>query len=315
MSAHSYTVAFLAGDGVGPEVTAEASRALAAVARLHHFRLDEVHLSFGGDAVRRFGHPLPIETRQACREADAVLVALTREPALEGVKADLDLVVRVTSVRVVPADDLTIVSPLAAEAEEAAVERAFRIALARRGRVTSVGTDERWRRLVDSAAESCEGIDVEHLALERALPLVAASPAGFDVIVTERLFAEALSRIAAFGREDACLTASGRLAASGPSIFGPTHGSALDIAGQGVANPSAMLLAASLMLAEGFGERAAAETLERAVAAAFEAGVRTADLVLTGAAATTREFMDVLLATLPAARRDTEFSYEPGYVR
>jgi isocitrate dehydrogenase len=62
------------------------------------------------------------------------------------------------------------------------------------------------------------------------------------------------------------------------------------------------------MLGEGLGERAAAETLERGVSRAIGDGVRTADLVVTGAAATTRQFMDVLLAGLPSARRDTEFA-------
>ena len=54
-----YTVACLSGDGIGPEVTAEASRALAVVSGMHGFQVDEVHVPFGGDAVRRFGHPLP----------------------------------------------------------------------------------------------------------------------------------------------------------------------------------------------------------------------------------------------------------------
>jgi isocitrate/isopropylmalate dehydrogenase len=70
----------------------------------------------------------------------------------------------------------------------------------------------------------------------------------------------------------------------------------------------AMLLAASIMLGEGLGERAAAETLERGVAGAIGDGVRTPDLVESGSGATTRQFMDVLLAGLPSARRDTEFA-------
>jgi 3-isopropylmalate dehydrogenase len=114
--------------------------------------------------------------------------------------------------------------------------------------------------------------------------------------------------MAAFAHEDVRMVASGRMSANGMGIFGPTHGSAPEIAGQGVANPMAMLLAASVMLGEGLGERAAAETLERGVAGAIGDGVRTADLVVTGTAATTRQFMDVLLAGLPSARRDTEFA-------
>jgi 3-isopropylmalate dehydrogenase len=308
MRARRYKIACLAGDGIGPELMAEASRAVAAVSHLHGFAVDEAHVPFGGDAVRRFGHPLPPATRQACREADAVLIAATREPALEGVKAELDLTWRVTRVRLARAGDVALVSPVAEDAELVAIERAFRLARERRAKVTSVGTGETWFAAVQAATERHEGLIVEHVPVERLLPVLAADPARFDVVVTQEVFAEALSNMAAFAHDDVRMVASGRMSANGVGIFGPTHGSAPEIAGQGVANPMAMLLAASVMLAEGLGERAAAQTLERGVAGAIEDGVRTPDLVASGAAATTRQFMDVLLAGLPSARRDTEFA-------
>ena len=90
-------------------------------------------------------------------------------------------------------------------------------------------------------------------------------------------------------------------------MFGPTHGSAPDIAGQGVANPSGILLATALMLGEGLDERAAAKTLERAISSALAAGHRTADLDGGGVAATTRDFMDAVLDLMPASRTDVEF--------
>src|SRR4029078_4246499 len=102
MRARRYKIACLAGDGIGPELMAEASRAVAAVSHLHGFVVDEAHVPFGGAPVRRFEPPLPPATREACREADAVLIAATREPALEGVKAELDLTWRVTRVRLPP---------------------------------------------------------------------------------------------------------------------------------------------------------------------------------------------------------------------
>jgi len=308
MRARRYKIACLAGDGIGPELMAEASRAVAAVSHLHGFAVDEAHVPFGGDAVRRFGHPLPPATRQACREADAVLIAATREPALEGVKAELDLTWRVTRVRLARAGDVALVSPVAEDAELVAIERAFRLARERRAKVTSVGTGETWFAAVQAATERHEGLIVEHVPVERLLPVLAADPARFDVVVTQEVFAEALSNMAAFAHDDVRMVASGRMSANGVGIFGPTHGSAPEIAGQGVANPMAMLLAASVLLAEGLGERAAAQTLERGVAGAIEDGVRTPDLVASGAAATTRQFMDVLLAGLPSARRDTEFA-------
>ena len=306
-----YTVACLSGDGIGPEVTAEASRALVAVSHLHGFAVDELHLPFGGDAVRRCGHPLPVATRAACRDADAVLVAATREPALDGIKAELDLTWRVT--RVLRARvDLAIVSPLADDARRLAVERAIELACSRRAHVTSVGGSPEWRNLVTRASAQRDGVIVEHVPFEEVVAGVVHKPSRFDVIVSEQLFAEALAQTAAYAHEGrTTLVASGRLSAFGPGIFGPTHGSADEIAGQGVANPSGMLLAVALMLAEGLGERTAASTLESAVTETVGSGVRTPDMVGSGRSATTREFMDVLLATLPSARRDMELTGVP----
>jgi 3-isopropylmalate dehydrogenase len=300
-----YSVACLSGDGIGPEVMAEASRALADVSRMHGFTLDEQHVAFGGDAVRRFGHALPASTRAACRQADAVLVATTTEPALEGVKAELDLTWRMTRVRL-DGTRLTVVSPLADDAEVLAVERAFALACNRQARVTSVGASKAWREVVDRAAEASPGVIVEHVSFESVVRTLFRRPAVFDVIVSEQVFAEALSHTAAYAHGSTRMVASGRLSAHGAGIFGPTHGSALEIAGQGVANPSGMLLAAALML-EGLGERSAARTLENAVAETL-GNVHTPDLVAAGVGATTREFMNVLLAALPGARTDTEFA-------
>jgi 3-isopropylmalate dehydrogenase len=302
-----YAVACLSGDGIGPEVMAEASRALADVSHLHGFQVEELHVPFGGDAMRRFGHPLPPMTRSACRDADAVLVATTREPALEGVKAELDLTWRITRVYLARGE-LVVVSPLADDAVGLAVERAFTLACNRRGRVTLVGFDPRRQASVGSAIERHAGVAVEHLTVEAALTRIIRDPSGFDVLVSEQPFAEALTGTAAFAHEGTRMVASGRLSATGPGVFGPTHGSADEIAGQGVANPSGMLLAAALMLSEGLGERTAARTLEAAVVETLETGTRTPDMVTSGAGATTREFMSVLLAALPGARTDAEFS-------
>lgn len=301
-----YTVALLSGDGIGPEMTAEASRALRAVSRMHGFGVEELHVPFGGDAVRRFGHPLPSFTRAACAEADAVLVATTREPALEVVKAELDLSWRITRV-CARGSELAVVSPLVDGALDLAVDRAFRLAVSRRARLTSVGDTERWLAAVEAGAEHREGVHVEHARFEAAVTGLLRDPSRYDVIASEQPFAEALASTAAFAHEGTRLVASGRVGPAGKGVFGPTHGSALEIAGQGVANPSAMLLAVALLLGEGLGERSAAQTLERGVLEALETGMRTPDMVSSGAGATTREFTDALLATLPSARPDAEF--------
>jgi 3-isopropylmalate dehydrogenase len=302
-----YTIACLSGDGIGPEVTAEASRALAAVSHMHGFALDELHVPFGGDAVRRFGHPLPPATRAAYREADAVLVATTREPALDGVMAELDLAWRITRV-CARRSELAVVSPLEDDASELAVDRAFRLAFSRRARLVAVGESARWHAAVAAAEERWEGVLVERVPFEEAVAGLSEDPTGFDVLVSELPFARGLAGTAAVAHEGTRMVASGRVGADGKGVFGPTHGSASAIAGQGVANPSAMLLAAALLLGEGLGERSAAGTLERAVVDTLGTGVRTPDLVSSGAGATTREFMDALLAALPSARRDTEFA-------
>jgi len=304
-----YSVACLAGDGTGPELMAEASRAIEEVAHMHGFRVEQMHVPFGGDAVRRVGHPLPAATRAACLAADAVLVAATREPALEGVKADLDLTWRIMRVRLTRTRaDLAVVSALVPEASDLAAERAFALAASRRAHVTAVAADERWNAAVERASARWTGITVERSSAETALMALARTPGSFDVVACERESAEALSSMAAFATGGPRMVASGRLSGSGPGLFGPTHGSAPDIAGQGVANPSGMLLATALMLGEGLGERAAATTLEGAVVDTLRDGVHTADLVDRGAAKTTREFMDVLLAALPSTRTDAEFT-------
>jgi 3-isopropylmalate dehydrogenase len=305
-----YTVACLSGDGIGPELMAEASRALTEAGRLHGFFVDEVHAPFAGEAVSRHGHPLPVSTRASCRMADAILVALTREPALEGVKADLDLTWRVQRVRL-PDGDIAIVSPLVNELEPFVVRRAFDLARSRRATLTAVGEGETWDMLVAWEAEQHPGVTVEQRSVSQALPDLMNAPDRFCVVVTQQEHAQLVSELAAASRNGTRIVASGRLSQDGPGVFGPTHGSAPQIAGQGVANPSGILLAASLMLGEGLGERAAARTLERAMSHALASGARTADLEGNGPASTTRDFTDVVLDLMPGARTDVEFHPEP----
>jgi 3-isopropylmalate dehydrogenase len=306
MSRRRYLVACLAGHGIGPEVMAEASRALAEVSRLHGFAIDEAHLPFGGEAVTRSGHALPAATRSAYLGADAILVASSSQPALEGVKAGLDLAASVTRMRLRPRGDVTAFAPLVDGAEDWTIERAFTAACDRNGRLASVAVSASWRARVELAALEHDGVAVRHLTLAEALPQLLSGD--LDVLVTERALAEALAQVPLLAPNMHPLTATGLLSPPGPSLFGPSHGSALDIAGQGVANPSEMLLAASLMLGEGLGRRAAAETLERSVGGALSSSFQTADMASTGVAATTREFVDVVLSLLPTARRDTEFA-------
>lgn len=209
-----YTVACLAGHGVGPEVMAEASRALDAVSRLHGFRVEQVHVPFDREAIPRSGHPLPGETRAAYRSADAILVAGADTGALTGVKAELDLAATVARVRLQPGGNLNVFAPLAEETADWAIERAFAAASARRGRLTSVGTDDAWRERVDAVAERHPGLSVRHLTLAQALPILDTTPGELDVCVTERVLAEAVAEVAATRSGGA--VARGFLSATGP---------------------------------------------------------------------------------------------------
>jgi 3-isopropylmalate dehydrogenase len=305
-----YRVACLAGDGVGPEVMAEASRVIAAVSTHHGFAVEERHVPFGGEALSRSGHLLPAGTRAAYLTADAVLVADADSPALAGVVAELELQARVTEVRVAGQASVRIVGPVAEETSTWAVERAFETALARSARLTVVSPGQRFTRLVEGAGASFDGVLVEHVEVADAVRQLAFAPDEFDVVLTGAGLGEALEGLVGSGAGGERLAATG-LVGEGPGVFAPVRGGAdAEEAGQGVANPCSMLLAAAVMLSEGLGERTAASTLAAALGGTVESARRTPDMVSTGVGSTTREFMDALLAELPRRVPTFEFSRE-----
>ena len=300
----AYIVTCLAGHGIGPEVTAAASRALAELSRQHGFRIDEVHPPFDTEALASSGHPLPPATRRATRSADAILVAGADAPALAGVRAELELAVSVTRILALGGDS-TLFAPLHDDAADAAAERAFLAARARAGRVTSVGVSSGWHALVAARGERHHGVELEHVPLADALRTLARG--GLGVTVVERPLAEALARAPRVA-DRPCLMATGELATTGPGLFAPTHGTGHEAAGHGMADPSEMLLATALLLTEGLGRRAAGEALEDSLALALTRPQLPLGASGPGVTATTREFVDAVLALLPSARRDTEFA-------
>ncbi len=296
-------VACLAGNGIGPEVTAAASRALNHVSRSHGFRVEEVHPPFDGEALVRSGHPLPAATRRATLGADAILVAGATAPALDGVCSELDLAARVMRLVGEPGEAI-LFAPCAATTADWTVDRAFASARARTGRLVSVGVSAEWRALVD-ARNGGQGVEVEHRALADALRLLAEEPVG--TFAVEHSVADAVLQAPRLGGRS-FLAATGDLSATGPGVFAPTHGTAHDDAGQGVVDPSEMLLATALMLTEGVGRRAAGEALEESLVLALQRPQRPGGVAGAGVAATTREFVDAVVGLLPSARRDTEFA-------
>ena len=305
----TYVVACLSGHGIGPEVMAEASRALACVSRLHGFGVEQTHPPFGAAAVTQSGHALPAATRQATVAAQAVLVAAKGEPALAGVESELDLHARIDRIAYPPRGIVTVLSPLVGSALAPTFERAFDIARSSTAKVTCVGDDVAWKSLLDAEGARHPGVLVEELSVASAFQHLWFEPHHFDVVVVPPPYVEPLVSVTAHGCRPR-VVASGRLARTGPGVFAPAHGAAEDIAGQGVANPASILLATALMLGEGLGERRAAETLVGAVLQACSHDTVTPDLVETGVGATTREFTDVVLSELPYAMTNAEFYRE-----
>ena len=287
------TVACLAGDGVGPELMAAATRALERVAKLHQLSLDDRHLPFAGEAVTRSGHPLPADTRAAYREADAILVAAPHEPAFEGVKADLQLAWRAVRVDVGIEEDLIVTGPVDDWANATALTRAFGCAASRRGRITCVGSTDAWRAALETERARWDGLTVEEAQLGETLVRLRDRPQSLDVIATE---AHLVDAAASFAGSNATV-AHAWLPDEGPGVFAPGSSEPDEHAGFGVADPKAMLLATSLMLAEGLKRRAASRTLERAVTAASRQ---------PGSDRDTQSFTDAVIALLPQTRTDVE---------
>jgi len=299
VSRTSYTVACLARHGIGPEVMAEASRAVEAASRLHGFFVDEHHVPFGADALMRFGHPFPISSRRAVLAADAVLVASEGGEALGALEDELDLRASIVRVRMNERAELSLVAPLRDDAWAWTLGRAFSLACDSRARITLVGVDSRWAGEAEELEARRDGLEVERLGVRDAVRALVYTPHRFDVVVCPpELAATAAELAGSLAQRRAA--AWGRLAPSGPSVFGATHGAADEIAGQGVADPSSMLLAAALMLGEGLGERSAAATISSAVGRAREERRE----------ASTRGLADVVLAQLPLALANAEFYRE-----
>ncbi|MEI6448236.1 MAG: 3-isopropylmalate dehydrogenase [Actinomycetes bacterium] len=183
------------------------------------------------------------------------------------------------------------------------IERIARVAFrsARTG-VTSVDkanvleTSRLWREVVVElhAAEFPE-VPLDHMLVDNAAMQLVSAPSKFDVILTENLFGDVLSDEAAMLTGSIGLLPSASIGKGGPGLFEPVHGSAPDIAGQGIANPLAMILSAAMMLRHGLDMEDEAASVEAAVDRALAAGLRTRDL---GGDATTAQVTEAVLAGL-----------------
>jgi 3-isopropylmalate dehydrogenase len=324
------SVAVLPGDGIGPEVTAEAIRVLDALG------IEHSEHAFGGNAILAEGTPLPDETLAACRSADAVLLGAVGLPELEGkpvrpeqgllgLRKELGVYANLRPARA-DSIDLIVVRELVGglyfgakgtrddgtwfdtceysrpEVERIA-RRGFELARERGGRLTSVDkvnvmhTSRLWRDVVTELGESeYADVPLDHALVDSFAMTIVNAPETIDVVLTENTFGDILSDVAAAVTGGLGLAASASLGDDGPGLYEPVHGSAPQIAGQGIANPAAMLRSTALMLRHDLDRPDEAAALERAVDVAL-AETPTPDL---GGTASTRTLGDTVLRELGA---------------
>jgi 3-isopropylmalate dehydrogenase len=178
----------------------------------------------------------------------------------------------------------------------------------RKPRVTSVDkanvleTSRLWREVVGRVAPDYPDVALDHLLVDNAAMQLVSRPADFDVIVTENLFGDILSDESAMLTGSLGMLPSASLGADGePGLFEPVHGSAPDIAGQGIANPLATFLSAAMMLRHGLDRPDEAARIDAAVDAVLDRGLRTPDLAGEGETVVgTNEVTGAVLAELNA---------------
>jgi 3-isopropylmalate dehydrogenase len=325
-------VVLLPGDGIGPEVVAEAGKVLATVA-------PEVELSehlIGQAAIDREGEALPAATLAACQASDAVLLgavgsgdyswaASNAEDGMFSLRRALDVYANVRPFRdgeidlmIVRElvgglyfgergvrDDGTVFDTCEYRPEEVdrVLRRGFELARSRRGKLTSVdkanvlATSRLWRERAIALAAEYPEVELDHLLVDTAAMRLVQAPDSFDVIVTENTFGDILSDIAAALAGGLGLAASASLGDGGPGLFEPVHGTAPDIAGQGVANPTAAIRSVAMLLDHGLALTDEAARLD----AALDHVVVTVLTPDQGGTATTAEFGDAVVAALAGA--------------
>ena len=341
-------IAVLPGDGIGPEVTAEAVRVLEAVGRAYGHTFDLPEGAIGGNAIDAFGTALPDATLELVESSDAVLFGAAGGPKWDDPKATVraehglltlrkryDLFANLRPVTVYPelvgaspvrpellhGVDMVVVRELAgglyygkpkrrwsnsrgrrgvdtlsySEAEIVRVLRvAFELAQTRRKRLASVDkanaleTGRLWRELATEVAQEYPDVAVEHILADAASMLLVRDPRRFDVLVSENTFGDILSDEAAVLSGSLGLLPSASLRGiprSGERVFGlyePIHGSAPDIAGEGIANPIAAVLSVAMLLRYSLGLETEAAAVEAAVRRALAEGCRSAEIAAPG---------------------------------
>jgi 3-isopropylmalate dehydrogenase len=343
-----YKIAVLPGDGIGPEVTAEAVRVLQAVAKNSRDSFEFEQGLVGGAAIDARGTPLPPESLALCRSAHAILFGSVGGPkwdnlpqeqraerGLLALRKELDLFANLRPATcfpmlvdasplkrsVVEGTDIMVIRELTgglyfgeprgrerlADGGERGVntmvyttreiERVarvgFEVARKRRKRLTSVdkanvlAVSQLWREVVTRLAPEYPDVTLDHVLVDNCAMALVHKPTQFDTLVTENTFGDILSDEAAIlaGSMGMLPSASLGTAAAGRQVglYEPVHGTAPDIAGQGIANPIAAILSAAMLLRYSLNMGREADRIEAAVRRVLERGHRTRDIAAAGA--------------------------------
>jgi 3-isopropylmalate dehydrogenase len=184
---------------------------------------------------------------------------------------------------------------------------AFQAARKRSKKVTSVDkanvleTFQFWKDVVTEVHKAYPDVELEHMYVDNAAMQLVKAPKKFDVLFTGNMFGDILSDEAAMLTGSIGMLPSASLNAKGQGLYEPSHGSAPDIAGKGIANPLATILSAAMMLRFSLQQPEAADRIESAVRAVLAAGYRTADIWSEGTQkVSTREMGDAVVAALLA---------------
>lgn len=171
---------------------------------------------------------------------------------------------------------------------ERIVENAFELARLRGGKLCSVDkanvleTSRLWREVVEAKKKDYPDVIVEHNLVDSVAMKLITNPGHYDVVVTENMFGDILSDEASVITGSLGVLPSASIRGDNFGLYEPVHGSAPEIAGQGVANPAATILSVAMMLQYSFGLTEEAAEIERAVSAVFDDGYFTADLARDG---------------------------------
>ena len=353
-------IAVLPGDGIGPEITAEAVKVLKALDL--KFELETAPV--GGAAYEAAGHPLPEATLKLAQAADAILFGavgdwkydtldrpLRPDQDILGLRKALGLfanfrpaicyeqLTAASSLKpeLVAGLDILIIRELTGDiyfgqprgrrtavdghfpgAEEAfdtmrysrpEIERiahvAFQAARKRNKKVTSVDkanvleTFQFWKDVVTEVGQQYPDVELQHMYVDNAAMQLVKAPKAFDVVVTGNMFGDILSDEASMLTGSIGMLPSASLNDKKQGLYEPSHGSAPDIAGKGVANPLATILSAAMMLRFSLGQPEAADRIEAAVKQVLAQGLRTPDIWSEGTTRVgTREMGDAVVKAL-----------------